>query len=150
MSITSTRRATSKSAKSPTKRAHPESFRGQSLMAALTVKDIGKSVAWYRDVLGFTVGNTHLDDGKLFAVEIKAGAVEFVLNQDDGLHGFDRVKGEGLSFQIKTKQDVDVLAARATANGATLITPPTTMPWGARIFRVKDPDGFKLVISSER
>jgi uncharacterized glyoxalase superfamily protein PhnB len=45
---------------------------------------------------------------------------------------------------------VDGLAANAVANGATLITPPTTMPWGARVFRVKDPDGFKLVISSER
>ena len=136
--------------KKPAKRAQPESFRGRALMAALTVKDVTKSVAWYRDVLGFTVGNSYSDNGKLFAVELKAGAVELVVNQDDGAHGLDRVKGEGMSLQITTAQNVDALAANAVASGATLITPPTTMPWGARIFRVKDPDGFKLVISSER
>jgi uncharacterized glyoxalase superfamily protein PhnB len=137
-------------ASSVRKRKQPESLRGRSLMAALTVKDIKASVAWYRDVLGFTVGNHYDNEGKLFAVELTAGAVEFVLNQDDGAHGLDRVKGEGMSFQIMTAQNVDGLAANAVANGATLITPPMTMPWGARIFRVRDPDGFKLVISSER
>ena len=152
MSGKSPKRAAPKAApvsKSAT-RKQPESFRGRALMAALTVKDLLKSVAWYRDVLGFTEGNHYDSSGKLFAVEMKAGAVEFVLNQDDGAHGFDRVKGEGLSLQITTAQNVDGLAANAVANGATLITPPTTMPWGARVFRVKDPDGFKLVISSER
>lgn len=150
MSGKSPKRPASRPAKAPTKRAEPESFRGRAMMAALTVKDVPKSVAWYRDVLGFTVGNTYEDKGKLFAVELKAGAVELVVNQDDGARGFDRVKGEGLSLQITTTQDIDALAARATANGATLITPPTTMPWGARLFRVKDPDGFKLVIASAR
>jgi len=132
------------------KRSQPETFRGRRLMAALTVKDIARSVAWYRDVLGFTVGKSYDNEGKLFAVEIKAGAVEIVLNQDDGAHGFDRVKGEGLSLQITTAQNVDGLAANATKNGATLVTEPMTTRWGARVFRIKDPDGFKLVISSER
>jgi len=153
MSGKSPQRAAPKSAppsKKPAKRKQPESFRGRAMMAALTVKDLPRSVAWYRDTLGFTEGNHYNNAGKLFAVEMKAGAVEFVLNQDDGAHGLDRVKGEGLSLQIVTAQNVDALAANAVANGATLITPPTTMPWGARVFRVKDPDGFKLVISSER
>jgi uncharacterized glyoxalase superfamily protein PhnB len=60
------------------------------------------------------------------------------------------VKGEGLSLQIVTAQDIDALAARAAAKGANITMPPTTMPWGPRVFRVTDPDGFKLVISSPR
>jgi len=32
--------------------------------------------------------------------------------------------------------------------GSTLDTEPTTMPWGVRILRVRDPDGFRLTISS--
>jgi uncharacterized glyoxalase superfamily protein PhnB len=34
--------------------------------------------------------------------------------------------------------------------GGTLASEPTDMPWGQRVFRVKDPDGFVLVIASER
>ena len=32
--------------------------------------------------------------------------------------------------------------------GGKLEMEPTDMPWGPRIFRLKDPDGFKLTISS--
>jgi uncharacterized glyoxalase superfamily protein PhnB len=31
-----------------------------------------------------------------------------------------------------------------------LETEPADMPWGARVFRLVDPDGYKLSISSER
>jgi uncharacterized glyoxalase superfamily protein PhnB len=27
---------------------------------------------------------------------------------------------------------------------------PVDMPWGARVFRLTDPDGFRIVIASER
>ena len=37
------------------RRAEPESFRAGTLSASLTVKDLQKSLAWYRDVVGFTV-----------------------------------------------------------------------------------------------
>ena len=36
-------------------RAEPQSLRGSNLQASLTVKDLQKSLAWYTDVLGFTV-----------------------------------------------------------------------------------------------
>ena len=34
------------------------------------------------------------------------------------------------------------------ARGGSLELEPTDMPWGVRVFRVKDPDGFKIAISS--
>jgi uncharacterized glyoxalase superfamily protein PhnB len=82
-------------------RAQPESFRGRTLGASLTVK------------------------------------------------GLDRAKGEGFSLQITTAQDVDALAARIKERGATLATEPADV-WGARVFRLQDPDGFRWVVSSER
>ena len=135
---------------SGSQRAQPESFRGRVLSASLTVNDIQKSVAWYRDVVGFTVDQEYKRDGKVTAVTLIAGAVRILLGQDDGAKGKDRVKGVGFSLQITTAQNVDEIAKRIKDAGGTLETEPTDMPWGARVFRLQDPDGFKFVISSER
>jgi len=129
-------------------RATPETFRARDLMASLTVRDLEKSAAWYRDVLGFKLEERHEHEGKVVAVSLKAGRVELLLNQDDGAKGWDRTKGEGMSLQFTTMQRVDAVAERIRAAGGTLQTEPADMPWGARMFRVVDPDGFKLVISS--
>ena len=133
-----------------TTRSQPESFRARELSAALTVKDLPASLAWYRDVVGFTIDQEHEHEGKVVGVSLKAGDVRLFLGRDDGAKGWDRVKGEGMSLQITTAQSVDALAKRIKENGGTLTMEPTDMPWGARVFRVQDPDGFKLVISSER
>lgn len=132
-----------------TPRAQPESFRGRSLQASLTVKDVQKSLAWYCDVAGFTLDKKHERDGKLVAVSLKAGTVQILIGQDDGKKGWDRAKGEGFSLQIMTAQNIDELANRIKERGGTLLLEPTDMPWGARVFRIQDPDGFKLAISSE-
>ena len=132
------------------KRVQPESFRAREMTASLTVRDLQASVAWYRDLLGFTVDREMERDGKLRAVALKAGAVRILLNQDDGAKGFDRTKGEGFSLQFITTQSVDEIAERIKSHGGSLDTEPADMPWGARVFRVRDPDGFKFAISSER
>jgi len=142
--------ADSPSATASERRAQPESFRARGLTASLTVKDIEKSLAWYRDAVGFTVKQEHTRDGRVVAISLKAGSVELLIGRDDGAKGWDRVKGEGLSLQISTTQNIDELAARIKAHGGTLTTEPTDMPWGVRVFRAQDPDGFKLVFSSVR
>lgn len=114
------------------------------------MRDIPKSLAWYVDVLGCTVSERHEREGILRAVSLRAGDVELVIGLDDGARGFDRVKGEGFSLQITTNDDIDAVAARIKQAGGVLVTEPTTMPWGARAFRLHDPDGFKLTISTPR
>lgn len=130
-------------------RAQPESLRGRSLQASLTVRDLEKSLAWYHDVVGFAIGDKYEWDGEVRSVSLMAGSVRMLLNQDDGAKGWDRVKGEGFSLQITTVQDIDQLAKRIEERGGKLESEPADMPWGARLFRIKDPDGFTLVISSE-
>ena len=122
-------------------------FRAQSLGVSLTVKDVRDSLRWYRDVVGFTVDQEHLQDGQLRAVSLTAGEVRVLVNQDDGAKGWDRRKGEGLSLYFTTEQDVDTIAARIEADGTELVSQPADMPWGVRAFTVLDPDGFKLVIA---
>jgi lactoylglutathione lyase len=133
-----------------TTRAQPESLRASELSVSLTVNDLQKSLAWYRDTVGFTVDKEHMRDGKLGAVSLKAGMVSILLGQDNGAKGLDRVKGVGMSLFITTQQNVDDIAQRIVAAGGTLETQPADMPWGPRIFRLRDPDGFLLTISSGR
>lgn len=132
---------------SDTQRAQPESFRARSLGVSLTVKDIHKSLDWYERVLGFTVDQKFEHEGKVRGAVLLAGDVRILLNQDDGAKGWDRVKGEGFSMNFNTAQDVDVIAKRIKDSGGTLDSEPADMPWGARSFRVTDPDGYKFAIS---
>jgi len=121
----------------------------QSLEASLTVADLRWSMAWYRDTLGFTVERQHERDGRLLAVSLRAGSVRILLTQDDGSKGTDRVKGEGFSLQITTTQSIDAIAMRAKQAGASLDSEPFDA-FGARAFRLRDPDGFRLTVSSPR
>lgn len=132
---------------SDSSRAEPESFRARSLGVSLTVKDIHKSLDWYERVVGFTVDQKFENEGKVRGAVLLAGDVRILLNQDDGARGWDRVKGEGFSINFNTVQDVDAIARRIKENGGTLVTEPADMPWGARSFRLADPDGYKIAIS---
>jgi uncharacterized glyoxalase superfamily protein PhnB len=121
---------------------------GLALSASLTVNDLPKSLAWYQDVVGFEVHQRHERDGKLMAVSLKAGEARILLTQDDGAKGRDRVKGDGFSLMITTDGNIDELAARIRQAGGILDLEPTDTPWGARVFRLRDPDGFRFAISS--
>ena len=131
-------------------RGERASLHASVLSASLTVNDLQKSLAWYQGIVGFAIDQKHEREGKLRAVSLKAGDVRILIAQDDGAKGWNRAKGEGFSLQLTTNQNVDEVAKRITEIGGRLESEPTDMPWGARIFRLKDPDGFTLVISSNR
>ncbi|OYW04323.1 MAG: hypothetical protein B7X11_03080 [Acidobacteria bacterium 37-65-4] len=130
--------------------AGAESLRASALSVSLTVKDIQKSLAWYRDVVGYTVDRKVERDGKLRSVALTAGEARISINQDDGAKGWDRVKGEGFSLQMTTTQSIDAIAKGIKERGGTLDSEPADMPWGVRMFRMRDPDGYKFGISSPR
>jgi uncharacterized glyoxalase superfamily protein PhnB len=130
------------------RRSLPESFRGRSLSASFTVKDIQASLAWYRNILGFTLDRKHEREGALLAVSLKAGSVTILLGQDDGAKGLDRAKGVGFSLMIMTAQDIDEMARGIEERGGVLQSQPMPTPWGGRLFRIVDPDGFQLAIAS--
>ncbi len=129
-------------------RRQPETLRLRSLMPSLTVNDLAASVAWYRDVLGFIVAEEFRREDRLMGVRMTAGAVDFLLGQDDFAKGRDRTKGAALRLYCVTGQDVDQLAAAIKERGGKLVQEPQDQPWGARDFAVVDPDGFLLSIST--
>jgi len=101
-------------------------------------------------VVGFVVDEKYERDGKLLAASLKAGQVSILLTQDDGKSGWERVKGVGFSLMITTDQSIDDVANGIKTRGGTLLSEPVDVPWGQRMFRLHDPDGFKLTIASER
>ncbi len=119
-----------------------------AVMPAITANDLGASIEWYRDVIGFAVAQEIEHEGQRVAAVMSAGGVQFLLGQDDFAKGRDRQKGVGLRFHLVSEQDVDELAAAIKARGGTLDQEPTDQPWGARDFAVVDPNGFKISISN--
>ena len=118
---------------------------------SLTVNDLDKSLAWYRDVLGFAVEELWKDDaGKVMGVSLRAGDVAFMIGQDDWKKGRNRKKGEGFRMFCMTKANVDDLAKRFEAKGGRLDQGPTDQPWGVRDISVTDPDGFKITIAAAK
>ena len=126
---------------------HGSALRASVLSAALTVADLATSLAWYRDVLGLTVTRTFERAGTTLAASLRAGAVPILLTQDDGAQGAGRAKGAGISLRLTTRQDIDALATAITRCGGALESPPLDGP-GGRAFRLRDPDGFRLVIAA--
>jgi uncharacterized glyoxalase superfamily protein PhnB len=120
-----------------------------SLEVSLTVNNLATSVDWYRNVLGFVIDKEHKREMRVIAVSLRSGKVRILLGQDDGSKGSNRQKGEGFSFQITTIENIDALATRARNAGATLDTEPVEIFPGKRVFRLRDPDGFRVVVSSD-
>jgi len=118
----------------------------RGVAVSFTAKDLLRNVAWYRDVLGFTVDYVIEKDGKPTAAGIRSGHAKIFLNQDDGGRGWERVKGEGFAITLITEHDIDAFAARLKSLGWALTMEPTDMPWGVRMIRLLDPDGFRIGI----
>jgi uncharacterized glyoxalase superfamily protein PhnB len=128
-------------------RHQPESLRLREASPSFTVNDINRSVAFYRDVLGFTLGETYEEHGVLLGAQLKAGDVELWLSQDDWQKGRGRVKGVGCRIFFTTVQDIDEIARKIKAMGGTLLHEPETQSWGMRDIGIEDPDGFRLTIA---
>ena len=119
-----------------------------AVMPTITANDLGASIAWYRDVVGFVVARELEHEGQRVGAVMSAGGVQFLLGQDDFAKGKDRQKGIGFRLYCVSEQDIDELAAEIKARGGILDQDPTDQPWGSRDFAVSDPDGFKISISS--
>lgn len=133
------------------KESPKSSGKGLALTSAgpsFTVDNLQKSLSFYTDILGFTMGQRWEDKGQLFGAELKAGSVTFMVSQDDWSKGKHRIKGAGFRLYCETNQDVDQLAEAIKARGGSLTDEPTT-EFGARYITVQDPDGFKITISKQ-
>jgi catechol 2,3-dioxygenase-like lactoylglutathione lyase family enzyme len=126
------------------RRQQPETLRLRAVMPVLSVADLERSLAWYRDILGFVVAEEGRKDGRLTAVQLKAGKVRFLLRQDPEARG-RRHQLQGVHLLCATRQDVDKLAASIQVRGGRVEEAPGEAHAG-RDFTVLDPDGVRISI----
>ena len=114
----------------------------------LIVRDLARSVAFYRDVLGADV---RYDDPDFAALRVSG--LEFMLHAD---HTYDEHpwcgrlvgdEGRGLGAELRLfGVSPDEIESRARANGATVVQPATDKAHGWREMMVADPDGYVWAI----
>ncbi len=120
-----------------------------NIAPGFTANDAAATVAWYTDVLGFTMTEKWESDGQFRGGSLSHGGVTINIGQDDWKMGRDRVKGQGARMYITTNLNIDKYAADIKARGGNLDQEPAD-GWGVRAFSVSDPDGFKITFMSPK
>ncbi len=116
----------------------------------LFVDDLSASIDFYHRVLGFTIGEQHLDR----FTPITNGNVRIGLNLRSTLregHPIQAAEGERLGRGIEIVLEVDDVTAMYThvlSQNWPISTELRQRPWGLTDFRVVDPSGYYLRITS--
>lgn len=120
-----------------------------ALRAELFVRDVGRSVAFYRDVLDFEVlreaASGYVSIGREGAV-LGLTAVSHLAAD----HPVRPEPGERLGLGVELVVVVDDIAGsyvHAAASGRAEISALVNQPWGLTDFRVRDPDGYYVRIT---
>jgi predicted enzyme related to lactoylglutathione lyase len=128
--------------------AYGKTLAGLSLN--LIVRDIARSVPFYRDVLGMTV---HYSDADMAALQLDA--TQIVLHAD---HTYDKQpwatrltqpgkRGFGAEIRI-LGIDPDAAERRAKEHRATVLASARDFPHGWRDVLLEDPDGYTFAVGT--
>ncbi|CUU60030.1 glyoxylase I family protein [Parafrankia irregularis] len=113
---------------------------------SLTVTDLDRSTAWYRDVLDWKELVRDRGETTTFAHGVLPGGLSIVLRQHDqpGATAFDETRPglDHLSFSVSEPADLDRLVSRLAGIGA-VFTPTQELPFG-RLLAFRDPDNIAL------
>jgi len=135
------------------------------IMAAFTVTDMQKSLAFYRDRLGFTMKESFPNEGAPMWASLVLEGQNIMLGQAmpaatcEQMHAknpaaakfwgkqaamfAEQKHGVGVNLYVHVK-DVDAFAAMIAAKGLKPDLPPTSQFYGLRDIVVTDPDGYTL------
>jgi len=118
----------------------------------LVVADVGRSLTFYEQVLGFSRGLTVPEQPPLVFASVTSGAIEIFLNdRADVVKNHpalaDKVNpSAGGQMFIEMPSGIDEWW-QAVKDRATVIMPIVTQWYGMREFAVADPDGYVITFA---
>jgi uncharacterized glyoxalase superfamily protein PhnB len=121
---------------------------GMPMFVTLSAADLGRTVSWYVDGLGFL---------SLFTIPGPNGAVLVHLRRWQFQDVLVRpaagpvTPGTGATVSFAAVHDeLDALAERARAHGGGAVEGPADTPWNTRDLITRDPDGNVVVFTAAR
>jgi lactoylglutathione lyase len=124
----------------------------KGLATMLCVRELPRSVAFYRDVLGFSL----LEEEEHIALLELAGGRVYLFTESPPTEDKPSVwlvpqeaPARGSVIVVFRVDDCVAAYEEIRASGATFLTPPVEPPWGGRRCFLHDPDGYLLEIEEE-
>jgi catechol 2,3-dioxygenase-like lactoylglutathione lyase family enzyme len=99
-----------------------------------------ESLAFYRDILGWSVTEDWGDNGTQRGARLSGGGIEIVIAQRSGAATAKSEAGVARPTVHLDIHDIDT-RFREVPKGAHVVTEPEATHWGTRWFVVRDPDG---------
>jgi uncharacterized glyoxalase superfamily protein PhnB len=112
----------------------------------LAVGDVGRSLAFYRDALGFDLAGRAEADGRTFWCRLARDGVSIMLQQADREDGTPETWGRGVAIYFVC-DDADALFEEFSGRGVAL-GKPVLADYGMKQFFVPDPDGYTICFES--
>ncbi len=115
-------------------------------------RDVGRSLAFYRDARGFEQKYRWPPQGDGDFVVLTLGEFELGIAAASAPRELlGREPGDALRFELCVYcDDVDAAVAGLRARGAEVLREPKDMPWGERMAYVADPDGNPVQLAARR
>lgn len=125
---------------------------GMGFRLELFVEDMGESVSFYRRVLGFEVVREERGDyASLRSGDIMLGIGPIAKLPETGGYFTRCIASQRRGLGVEIVMEVDDLTAahrRVLDSGHPVFEPPQQRPWGLWDFRIVDPDGYYLRVTS--
>jgi lactoylglutathione lyase len=108
----------------------------------LFVRDLARSLAFYRDVLGLAVDT---EDGGFGYASLDAGPIRLGLAEAGDAPHADALVGRHTGVGLCVK-DLESVAKELEGRGVAFDMPPARQPWGGFMATIRDPDGNVLYL----
>lgn len=120
------------------------------LRAELFVTDVARSAAFYREVLGFETLRENPSGYRSLGLDGAVLGLNDIAHLPEGhpaRPGAGEAVGRGVELVVVV-EDIAALHARAVESGLAEVSDLVAQPWGLTDFRVVDPDGYYIRITS--
>lgn len=132
------------------------------ILMELYVRDVQKSLAYYRDVLGFEVNWEWTPEGQPTSEGwVTLGDCQVLLASQGSAYQGAHARSEGLRKQLELNrwgvgvtfifrfavEEIDAYFSQVKAAGAKILEEPHATPYGWYQFVIEDLDGYRLAFS---